>query len=194
MRYAADRKDRTRRAIVEAAGRLFREKGYRAVGVDAVMAAAGLTAGGFYAHFASKAALFAEVVREVTTSFDVLLAEGGLDRLIGAYLGRVHRDTPAEGCPFPALGPDCANAGGDARVTFEARLRAFEAAIAAALPGDDADDRKRALALLAELVGGLVLARAVADPHYSDEILRACRDGACRIGGVERPARRSGAR
>lgn len=178
MRYGTQHKQRTRQAILAAAARLFRARGYRAVGVDAVMAEAGLTAGGFYAHFASKDALFAEAMRGLGTSFDELLDNGGLPRLINAYLGRSHRDAPAEGCPLPVLGPECANGSEASRGSFEARLRHFQEALIAALPADDPARPARAIALLAELVGGLMLARAVQDRKYSDAILRACREAA----------------
>ncbi|HNH84664.1 MAG TPA: helix-turn-helix domain-containing protein, partial [Acidobacteriota bacterium] len=62
MRYPANRKEESRQKILQAAARLFREHGYNGVGVDAVMAEAGLTPGGFYAHFPSKEALFAEAL------------------------------------------------------------------------------------------------------------------------------------
>ena len=64
MRYAADQKEKTRSRIVRAAGKVFRRQGYHAAGVDKVMAEAGLTAGGFYAHFDSKQALLAEAIED----------------------------------------------------------------------------------------------------------------------------------
>ena len=62
MRYPPGHKDETRRKILEAAATVFRRQGYHAGGVDQVMREAGLTAGGFYAHFPSKEALFAETL------------------------------------------------------------------------------------------------------------------------------------
>ena len=64
MGYSSEHKDRTRERVVTAAGRLFRRYGYNGVGIDEIMAAAGLTRGGFYAHFKSKHDLFAAALAE----------------------------------------------------------------------------------------------------------------------------------
>ena len=181
MRYDSERKQRSRQAILDAAARLFRAHGYRSVGIDAVMAEAGLTAGAFYAHFASKEALFAETIRGLGTSFDALLEDGGLPKLINAYLGRAHRDAPAEGCPLPVLGPECAMGTDATRASFESRLRHFQAALQSTLSVGATSKPGEAVAVLAQMVGGIMLARAVQDRAYSDEILSACRDAARRL-------------
>ena len=97
MRYAADQKAKTRARIVAAAGRVFRREGYHAAGVDKVMAEAGLTAGGFYAHFDSKQALLAEALEHAAAEIDERSAR--LDReSFGAGMGRgLSRSLPQSG-------------------------------------------------------------------------------------------------
>jgi TetR/AcrR family transcriptional regulator, transcriptional repressor for nem operon len=184
MRYGADHKQRTRRRIVEAAARRFRESGYRAAGVDQVMKDAGLTAGGFYAHFPSKEALLAETLglslEEVRSQ---LLA--GLDGVEGVewlqavtrrYLSRAHRDHPGAGCPLPTLTGEIAREGIEPRLALQSYLQQMIAELAPrapAAPGLDPEDR--VLATTALFAGALMLARAVPDEELSDRILRAAR-------------------
>lgn len=184
MRYGADHKQRTRRRIVEAAARRFRESGYRAAGVDQVMSDAGLTAGGFYAHFPSKEALLAETLglslEEVRSQ---LLA--GLDGVEGIewlqavarrYLSRSHRDDPGAGCPLPTLTSEIAREGEEPRLALQSYLQQMVAELAPrapAAPGLDPEDRVLATAAL--FAGALMLARAVPDQELSDRILRAAR-------------------
>jgi TetR/AcrR family transcriptional repressor of nem operon len=182
MRYPADHKARTRTRILEAASGVFRERGYAGSGVDAVMDAAGLTPGGFYAHFASKSALFREVLAVALGRTRALLL-GGLENTSGVswltkvvrrYLSRSHRDAVTLGCSLPPLISDLDRADPEARAAFEEHLRALTAELAEKLPKGPPGE-ERALATLALCVGGLALARAVADPRLSDRILAACR-------------------
>ncbi|MBI3629920.1 MAG: TetR/AcrR family transcriptional regulator [Candidatus Rokubacteria bacterium] len=183
MRYAANHKERTHARIVEAASRLFKQGGYGGVGVDSVMKAAGLTPGGFYAHFRSKDVLLAETLplalrRMRNWLFRGLEGERGLSWLrvvVRRYLSRTHRDAVAEGCPMPALTPEVARAGALARETFEAHLRDLVAEFEARMPRTLGPPRDRSLATIALFVGGVMLARAVKDRKLSGRILRACR-------------------
>ena len=83
MGYASDQKERSRRAILDAAGRRFRRHGYLGAGIDGVMAEAGLTAGAFYRHFASKEELLREVLRDALHE-PPQQREQGLEALDGA--------------------------------------------------------------------------------------------------------------
>jgi TetR/AcrR family transcriptional repressor of nem operon len=199
MRYSKEHKAETRRKILDAAARLFKEHGYEGVGVDAIMAEVGLTAGGFYAHFTSKQALFAEAMSVALEKSDVLrraknrpaqsrhargrraASQNPLDALINGYLSRAHRDAIADGCPLPALTPDIARSGEATRECYERKLRQFLVQIEADLPDGLTPQSDRALALIAQCVGGLMLSRAVKDEKLSDQILRACRQAAIRI-------------
>ncbi len=183
MRYPADHKERTHARIVETASRLFKQGGYGGVGVDSVMKAAGLTPGGFYAHFPSKEVLLAETLPLALGRMRHWLLRGlegerglsWLRQVVRRYLSRTHRDAVAEGCPMPALTPDVARAGAVAQETFETHLRDIVEEFAARMPSTFGSPRDRALATIALLVGGVMLARAVKDRKLSGQILRACR-------------------
>src|SRR5215470_885104 len=178
MRYGKEHKKETRGRILRAAGRLFRENGYDGVGVDAVMSEAGLTAGGFYAHFPSKEALFSEVIAGVLAERNASLAEQlkdveGLDwlsTLVKIYLSRTHRDLVGEGCPLPTLTPDVIRSGESTRENYEDQLRQYLEAIEAQMPEGSQPSQDRALALIAQCVGGLMIARAVKDEALSNQI------------------------
>ena len=191
MRYAKDHKAETKRRILTAAARLFREFGYDGVGVDAIMAEAGLTAGGFYAHFPSKRALFDEALTTAVEGSNATQAavksasadEAGQLRLtIKNYLSRQHRDQIADGCPLPALTPDAARGGEASRANYERQLLQYVKRLEALLSGSTPAKRNTALALMAQCVGGLMLARAVKDEQLSDRILKACRKAALKLG------------
>jgi TetR/AcrR family transcriptional repressor of nem operon len=193
MRYGQEHKAKTRQKILKAAARLFREFGYDGVGVDAIMAEAGLTAGGFYAHFPSKRALFDEalVTAVAGTNAPQAAAKGAgaasaddagrLRMTIKSYLSRQHRDQVADGCPLPALTPDAARGGEASRENYERQLLQYVKRLEALLPEGAAARRDMALALMAQCVGGLMLARAVNDEQLSDRILKACRQAALKL-------------
>jgi len=176
-----------RARILEAAARLFREKGIDGVGLDAVMRAAGLTHGAFYSHFGSKDELVAEACTQALAGADASwrTAEAPAAALARAYLTDTHCTNRAEGCAFAALGGDGARQGRAVRAALGRGLEERVAALASALPGPPAAARRRALSTWAGLVGTLVLARAVSDPAFAREILRA---GRAAFGAV--PARR----
>lgn len=173
MRVTREQFQENRRRILDAAGRLFREKGFSAVTVAEVMEAAGLTHGGFYGHFASKEDLAAQALaqalapapREPGTAPD-------LAGFVVAYLSAAHRDRPGTGCALAALGSEAARQPAPVRRAFTEGLEARLARMQEALPEGD---RAAALAAVSSLVGALVLARAVDDPALSDEILAAAR-------------------
>ena len=191
MRYGQEHKAKTRQKILKAAARLFREFGYDGVGVDAIMAEAGLTAGGFYAHFPSKRALFDEALATAVAGSNAPQSAvksasvdeaGQLRLMIKSYLSRQHRDQVADGCPLPALTPDAARGGEASRANYERQLLQYVKRLEALLPEGAAARRDIALALMAQCVGGLMLARAVKDERLSDRILKACRQAALKLG------------
>lgn len=179
--------------ILEAASRLFRERGYDGVGVDAIMAEVGLTAGGFYAHFPSKKALFAESLtnayeaRNETLSAQASFSEDTqyLQNLIFSYLSRTHRNMTSEGCIFPALTADVGRGDDETRESYEARLNEFLSTIEAQLPNagapPDQGTRERAIGVLVQMIGGILIARAVKDEKLSTDILKACRQAAMKL-------------
>jgi TetR/AcrR family transcriptional repressor of nem operon len=189
VRYPKEQKAETRRRILSAAARLFRESGYDGVGLDAIMSEAGLTSGGFYAHFASKEALFAEAMSAALEPGKGLRATGNnapgasdpFEALIKGYLSRTHRDSVGEGCPLPALTSDVARKSDLTRESYELQFLRFLNEIEDLFPGGSESSRERALGIIAQCVGGLMLARAVKNEKLSDQILRSCRSAALRI-------------
>jgi TetR/AcrR family transcriptional repressor of nem operon len=173
-----------RERILEVASKLFREKGFDGVGVADIMNGAGMTHGGFYRHFESKedlAAKASEAALARTAEYWSGLAQGkpdsALATLVALYLSERHRDNPGEGCLFAALGSDAARAGPEIRERFAGGVGTTLTTIEQMLPGKAGAERRRtAIAVLAELVGAMVLSRAVGDDALSDEILSAVSD------------------
>ena len=176
MRVSREKASANRERIVEAAARLFREHGFDGVGVDAIMKEAGLTHGGFYGHFASKDELAAEaVVRALALGTQKLSRYGDLAGFVGAYLSDRHCADRADGCALAALGAESVREGEGVRRALTDYVAARLAWLAGLFKGTQARRRKRAIATLAGLVGALTLARAVADPALSKEILATAR-------------------
>jgi TetR/AcrR family transcriptional regulator, transcriptional repressor for nem operon len=184
MPYSKAHKARTHARIVETAARAFRERGVEGVRIADVMQSAGLTHGGFYAHFADKDSLFAEAARqglyESRQSFLTEAAaanpEAPLREIIRRYVSRRHRDAPAEGCAMPALAAEVARESTAVRGAFTSAVEDFVIGLEAYVPGETPDARRdAALALTAGMVGAVALARALDDPELSDRILLATR-------------------
>jgi TetR/AcrR family transcriptional repressor of nem operon len=170
-----------RERILAAAGSLFREKGFDGVGIADIMSAAGLTHGGFYRHFASKDDLAAQTCRQAmegTTKKWTGLLEGDvqapLAALLAHYLSDQHRDNPGDGCMFAALSGDAARQEGGVRQAYTEGLCTLLDMLSKSLPGRSRQARRRqAISSMAEMVGAVILARAVSDPGLSREILAA---------------------
>lgn len=187
MPYSKAHKARTRARIVEAAAHAFRQEGVNGVGIPAVMQQAGLTHGGFYAHFASKdglvaeacAAGFAESAERLLRQVARRGPDDALHRIIAAYLSPQHRDNPASGCMIPAIAGEVAHSSAEVRAAFTHGLADYARQLGAYLPASgDGDIERRtddALVLLSGLAGALLLARAVSDAEMSERILAAAR-------------------
>jgi len=182
MRVSREQAARNRDRIVEVASREFRDKGFDGIGVADVMKSAGLTHGGFYGHFASKDELIAEACAAAmdrsTEKWAKLVEsspEGALAAIVEAYLSKAHRDDKATGCTMAALAPDVARQSGPVRDRFTRGLRDSLDVLVDATPQGQSEQARResALSTMAGLVGTLVLARAVDDPDFADEILAA---------------------
>jgi len=177
MRYGKDQKQATRQRILEAAGRRFKEDGIDGAGVAAVMSDAGLTNGAFYAHFASKEDLVANVLadqlRAQRHSFAALPAgRAGLETFVRAYLSPQHRDQCADGCPSAALLDEIARRPAATRQVFTDELTNEIDDIATRLdPNDIEAARTNALTVFGLMVGTLQLARALVDRDLSDRLL-----------------------
>ena len=186
-------------AIEAAASRLFRERGLDAVSVSEVMAEAGLTHGGFYAHYTSKDALAASAC---AAAFD-FAAEKWRRRIAAAptppkareviaerYLASSHCDPSAASCPTATLATDVARAGTShpIRQAYLAGVRGQVATLAALVQSGDARrDRADACVQLATMMGALLLARATHGDPLSEEFVAAAR---ARLAPRRRAARR----
>ena len=180
MRVSREQAAQNRERIIETASRLFREKGYDGIGVADLMKSAGLTHGGFYGHFASKEDLLAEAfgkaMEKSAQRWREKLAEHPANpraALAHMYLTPKHRDNPGSGCALASLGPDVSRVGPQVRQSMTDSFQAQIEALAEALHGTPDERRREAIAAYAAMVGGLVLARSVADRAQSDEILAA---------------------
>ena len=177
MRYGKDQKQATRQRILQAAGRRFKQDGIDGAGVAAVMSDAGLTNGAFYAHFASKEDLVANVLadqlRAQHESLDSQASDrAGLEAFVRSYLSPQHRDQSADGCPSAALLDEIARRPAATRQVFTDELMAEIDDIAARLdPADVEAARTNALTVFGLMVGTLQLARALTDRDLSDRLL-----------------------
>ena len=199
MRYDANHKERTRARVLAEAAAAIRGKGAERVGVAEVMAGAGLTHGGFYAHFKSKDDLVAQAI---TYMFDASHAwflrhtEGrepaqALSKYIDAYLATSHRLDRAHGCPIAALSSDLPNMPELARARFTdgiERLVAGFAKLVKKLGAKNAD--ALAWSAIAEMAGALTLSRTVSDADTSTQILRNSRTMVRSRLGLDRPTSR----
>jgi TetR/AcrR family transcriptional repressor of nem operon len=181
MRVSREKAAEHRDRIIDAAGALFRAKGFGGIGVADIMKAADLTHGGFYGHFASKDDLVAQASRRTMARAAAnwtKLVEAASDNPYGAllehYLSPKHRDDPGKGCAFAALGNDAARSGKIVRKAFAEGLAPLIDILAQSIPGKSkATRRRKAVAAMATLVGALTLARAVEGTPLSDEVLEA---------------------
>lgn len=177
MRRSREEAAQTREGIVQAAADLVRQNGLGDASIANVMAAAGLTHGGFYKHFRNRDQLLAEAVALAgATSLDEMrrnLANGGKARAVSSYLSKAQRDAKTPICPLAAAGSELG------RASVETRRAATQTVATLldelALAADDSEMRERAVMELAAMVGGLILSRIVTDPALSDEILTATR-------------------
>jgi TetR/AcrR family transcriptional regulator, transcriptional repressor for nem operon len=179
-----ERKDRSRERILASAGSLIREKGISGASVSDVMDGAGMTVGGFYAHFPSKMSLMEEAFRETIRKSRALLeaaagdlqGTGRVRAMARSYLSRSHRDHPESGCPLPANLGEIARTDPAVRRVLAEELNDMTGELASQLEAAGHDDPdEEALAILACMVGGLTLSRALRDTALSDQVLQACR-------------------
>ncbi len=178
------KRERTHQKILDAAGRNFRRHGYAGVGVDGIAQAAGVTSGALYAHFGSKDWVFVAALEqgldEVIDAIPVFQQDHG-DQWVVAfadyYLGAAHRADLECGCAMTTLSPEVVRREPSLHEIYETKMRTIVSLIAQGLrPSTDAeeDDREdRAWALLATLIGGLTVARAVAAPDLAASIAEA---------------------
>ncbi len=175
-------KEVTHERIVETAARAIRRSGYNGTSVADIMKEAGLTHGGFYAHFPSREAMLAEAAdragaESVAVSTRVAATakpEKALQTLVRAYLSKEHVKSVETGCPIAALGSEMPRQAPEVRRAATRRIKEMIDVVARQLPdwGQPAAHH-HALVTVAASVGALLLARAVDDPKLSDALLDA---------------------
>ena len=199
MRYSKEHKQETHERIVKKAAVRLRERGAHGIGVAELMKEAGLTHGGFYAHFDSREALVIEAFcyamdralerwRKVA---DETPPEKRLSTIVESYLTAVHRDDPGRGCAVPSLGAEIARESPRTRKAFAAKLEQMIDMIADQIPDVPRKTaRKQAMATLATMMGTLVMSRIAGNGEFSDEILSAGREAALTRAAAATPADR----
>ncbi len=180
MRYPEGHKQAVRERIVRNAASALRRHGISGIGIPALMKRAGLTHGGFYAHFRNRDDLVAEAVRSAAddTARRVFADDAALDAALGAYLSRAHVEHPERGCVLAALGTDAVRQRAPVRRAFADAARGFLRLVQRKEHPDrpDTGPDDDALRRAASMVGAVVLARVVDDPSLSERILRSVRE------------------
>jgi TetR/AcrR family transcriptional repressor of nem operon len=181
-RKPVGRKEITHERIVEVAARAIRRSGYDGTGVADIMKEAGLTHGGFYAHFPSREVLLAEAAdragaESVALSEQIAAsvpADEALPSMVRAYLSKEHREGIETGCPISALGSEMPRQAPVVRRAATRRIKEMIDVVARQLPDwGRSGAHEQALMIVATMVGTMILARAVDDPKLSDSFLDA---------------------
>jgi AcrR family transcriptional regulator len=193
MPYPSGHAEQVKRKIIDSARRLFNRHGFERVSISQIMAGAGLTHGGFYSYFKSKSDLYAEVLGCFFTDpewsscwegvhVDLSSTDVG-SQVVDAYLSRSHYDNVEDSCPMVALPSDVARSSASARRAFETVFKAMVGVLDRSLLDKRPRRRVRAQAIAALCVGGMVVARSMADCALADELRDACTAIAHELGG-----------
>ena len=178
-RTTQSRKELTHDRIVKVAARAIRRSGYAGTGVADIMKEAGLTHGGFYAHFASREALLAEAADcagaeavGVSSNIAAAAAPGqSLQALMRAYLSRQHLEDAENGCPVAALGSEMHRQAPEVRHAATRHIKEMIDLVARQLPNwGTPGAHEQAMFLVSSMIGTMVMARAVDDPRLSDAL------------------------
>jgi TetR/AcrR family transcriptional repressor of nem operon len=183
MPWPKEHKRNTRDHIVQAAAAAFRQNGTSKIGVAEIMERAGLTHGGFYAHFASKEDLLIEALRYASAEANEMLEteaplknESRANHLLDAaltYLSPFHLEHVDRGCPVAALGPELIRSGQKVRKTFSVEIRKRLEKLYDLATGGTKSRRQQAAGALACMVGGLIIARGLKESERA-EFLKDC--------------------
>ncbi|MDE2421268.1 MAG: TetR/AcrR family transcriptional regulator [Gammaproteobacteria bacterium] len=179
MRYSKDHKAETRKHLLETSGALAKEQGFASTGVDALVAEAGLTSGAFYSHFGSKAELFTELVEKELEASVKMFADNApelptaewIHRQLSMYLNWKHVQNPRTGCAVPALGAEIARSNDVTKIKYEDAIKQVHD-----IWKERLNDDKAAWAVVSQLVGSVLLARAMKSEDVAKEILEGSRE------------------
>ena len=187
MRYSKEHKQETHARIVKKASVRLREKGAHGIGVADLMKEAGLTHGGFYAHFDSREALvieaFGYAMDRAAEHWRNMAAEIPMEKrlstIVDSYVSAAHRDDPGRGCAVPTLGAEIARESAKTRKAFAAKLDQMIDLVADQIPDVPRKTARRlAMGTMATMMGALVMSRVAGSGEMSDEILASGREAA----------------
>ncbi|MNK19760.1 putative HTH-type transcriptional regulator YxaF [compost metagenome] len=180
---ASRRKELSHERIVDAASRAIRREGYSGVGVAEVMKEAGLTHGGFYAHFPSRDALLAAAMDRAGQDGADRLSQGMARRRaegasplrawVETYLSEAHLAGCEGGCPVSALASEIPRQSPEVREVAATRVQRLLDALGQVLPASAGGHA--AVAVTSTLVGALQLARALGDTPQGRAVLASAR-------------------
>jgi TetR/AcrR family transcriptional regulator, transcriptional repressor for nem operon len=205
MPYPPEHREATKTRILRSAQALFNRRGFEGVSIDEIMAHAGLTHGGFYSYFRTKADLYAETVSlglktvarlrqlepaaaDVSTDANVEAAQ----KIARAYLSRQHFDDLEGSCPLAALPGDVLRSDPIVKQAFEAVFLSLVETFERGLMNGGQPDRARALAIASLCVGGMVVARSLKDGALADDLRHAALSAAFHIGSWSQSSARNG--
>lgn len=183
MPWSPEHKQQTRERILDSAARLFALNGYDKVGINDVMADAGLTRGAFYAHFSSKTQLYAEAIVTSALQGRAMLHPDEnqppqLEALINGYLSLEHRQGEQVRCPLAFLTTDISQREEQVRDTYTRVFKGFVNALQQHLNPEDAASEQQALRTAVVMIGGMAIARAINDEELAGSLLEVCREAA----------------
>jgi len=193
MPYPAGHSAEVKVKIVQSARKLFNRYGFDNVSLDQIMSGAGLTRGGFYNYFDSKSDLYTEVLGCFFTDPDWKNSWDGVEvdlksanagpQVVQAYLSRQHFENVENSCPMVALPTDVTRSNQSAKRAFENVFDAMVTLLERNIATDQTTRRNRAQAIAAMCVGGMVVARAMANRTTADELRDGCMSVALELGG-----------
>lgn len=184
MRYTDTHKEETHQKLLKAASRVLRQKGPDRLTVPEVMAAVGLTHGGFYAHFKSKDDLIAEAIDDIFAfsrarglkMVDGLPPAQALSTFIDRYMSEHHRDVPSRGCPLVMLSSDMPRQSKKVRAAFDSGAKSMKGFLTRLIEALGIDEPETmAATVLSAMPGAVALSRAVSDKTLSDDLLQSAR-------------------
>jgi TetR/AcrR family transcriptional repressor of nem operon len=193
MRVSRIQAAENRQAVINVASRLFRERGFDGIGLKDLMKGAGLTQGAFYKQFASKEDLAAQASRRALESaFHRWSAaaeanpQDPLGAVIAFYLSMDHRGERMDGCPIVALGSDAARQSSDVKASFEAGIKADLELLGRLIGETDGEEvNGKAMAILATMVGAVLLSRVVNDEWLSKRFLQAAAESVLTVSSAD---------
>jgi len=193
MPYPASHRVQVKKRIIDSARRLFNRHGFDNVSLKQIMAAAGLTHGGFYSYFQSKSDLYAEVLGCFFTDpewkscwegvhVDLSSTDVG-PQVVRAYLSRQHFEDVENSYPMVAIPSDVARSGKGAKQAFETVFKAMVSVLERSLFDKRQPRQDKARAIAALCVGGMVVARSMDDRVLADQLRDSCMSLALQLGG-----------